>query len=146
MMGFFPCSKEKAVWRGAATGECEPGLREHAESCPTCREAALITRAIKEARGDTTGQVALPDPRQIWWRAHWLQARATGEHATWPITLYQRVAAAVALAGLGALACSWTGQRGLFASYLPVPVLLVAGIVVVALAGLLAFRAVEIEE
>jgi hypothetical protein len=112
-MRFTACPKEGAVWRSVSTGDWEPGLREHAARCPACREVALVSRGLAALARNSTDPAVLPDPRQIWWRARWLQSQAAAERATRPVVLYQRVAVAGAALGLGALGLlnwSWLWQ------------------------------------
>ena len=156
-MWLIPCPKERAVWLSVASGEWEPGLREHAASCPACREVALVTGAFATLARDSSGQGGLPDARQIWWRAQWLRSRATAERATRPIVLYQRVAAAATLLALGVFgaldwrwltqwAPTWKGQYSLLGMPVPALVLVAVGIALGGIGGLLAYRAVVLDE
>ena len=64
------CDKEAAVIRAARTGQWEPMLRTHLDSCAGCREAVKLAAAMKSlvlAESDQTP--ATPDPQRVWLKA-----------------------------------------------------------------------------
>jgi hypothetical protein len=87
----------------------------------------------------------LPDPRLIWWRAHWLQSRAAGERAARPILLYKRFAAAALAIGAGVLA--WTQGAWLW-QWIPLGMSfhVWGAVALVGLGSLLAIRSVLAED
>ena len=155
-MRVMGCPHEAAVWRGVLTGDWAPGLGEHAASCGTCREVALITRGLASLGQESPGLDALPDPRQIWWRARWLRSRAA-EKAAQPVRLYQRFAAVVVMLSVAAAAfvygtsvTRWIpvpqGQWTLFGLAMPAALVTLSAGALAGLAVLLALRAVLAEE
>lgn len=116
-MKLLGCSQQSAVWRGTRTGVWSPGLREHAAACGICREVVAVTRGLASLTEQSPAFDALPDARQIWWRARWLRSRAAGK-AIQPVRLYQRFAAVgVVVSAVAAGLSYWTSA----ASWIPVP-------------------------
>ena len=155
-MRVMGCPHETAVWRSALTGEWAPGLAEHVASCKTCHEVALVTRGLASLGRESPALDALPDARQIWWRARWLRSRAA-EKAARPVRLYQRFAAvgvmlSAAATGFvyGTSILRWIpfpqGQWTLFGLAMPAALVTLSAGALAGLAVLLALRAVLVEE
>lgn len=155
-MRLVGCKREAAVWRSTRSGDWEPGLREHAASCPICGEVVVVTRGLASLREDSPALDALPDPHQIWWRARWLRSKAA-DRAIRPVRLYQRFAAAgVTLCAAAAGFSYWTstsrwipvpqGEWTVFGLALPATTVTLAAGALAGLAFLFTLRAVLADE
>jgi hypothetical protein len=90
------CSHEDAVAAAAASGVWTPELRAHRDGCLTCAELTLVVAALAadaEQLGD--GDIPLPDPGVLWFRAQLAERERVFKRATSAIVWVQRAAIAV---------------------------------------------------
>jgi len=155
-MRLMGCPHETAVWRCALSGEWSPGLREHAAGCRICGEVVLVTQGLAPLGQESPALDALPEARQIWWRARWLRSKAV-DKAIRPVRLYQRFAAGgVALSAAAAGLAYWTsvmrwipvpqGQWTVFGLAMPAAAVTLAAGALAGLAVLFTLRAVLADE
>lgn len=87
-------------------GQWDESLHAHAQDCPACADAVLVTHFLREMQATDLAEARVPGAGWMWWRAQLRARRADAQRATQPITLAARLAfacAALSLAGL----CFW---------------------------------------
>ena len=140
-MNAFECVREEEVvavvlsrrWPEAA----EPALRQHAESCPACRDVVAIAAALRQD-AQQCADVQVPAAGQVWWRsairARADAARAAARPMVWLQAITGAGAVGVAVAGVSMM---WPRIEGTFRLVLPsnlvwsqeaLPLLLVVGV------------------
>ena len=96
------CPLEASVSRAAKTGQWDDAIEEHAATCPTCGEVALISQSLQTIALETEDHKPLPDPYLVWLKAKLTERQAASLRASkpwdWAEALGQGVVAAV-LAG-----------------------------------------------
>lgn len=65
MMG-WSCRRERETQQAASSGRWEPALRQHASTCPSCREVAALTAALQGETARAPHRVA---PGILWAKA-----------------------------------------------------------------------------
>ena len=95
MKSYF-CSQQERVTAAIHAGQwpegCDPELRAHVESCPTCSDAALVAQALRQARHAAIQSPQLPSPGLLWWRAQIRRRNAAIERMTRPIAVAEKIA------------------------------------------------------
>lgn len=112
-MTFGPCIHEKDLTRLLALGHypnaCPHQLRTHVDSCRSCAELVLVTRAFQTARAQAASAANLPSPGLLWWRAQLRRRNAAVERVGKPILRANIFALSVMLLfGIGFLASQAT--------------------------------------
>jgi hypothetical protein len=77
-------------------------LRDHAERCPICSDAAAIAGVIDTAREEMRPHAVVPDSGRVWFLARLRARREAARAATQPIAVTQLFAAAGAAGLMGA--------------------------------------------
>ena len=100
-MNLYPCSREKEISSALRTGQLpeawEADLRAHVEVCSRCRDLALVTRSMQEARASTMAKARLEPPGVIWWRAQLRRRQEAVERIGRPVSRAQGFALVVNL-------------------------------------------------
>lgn len=103
------CPWEGRVRQGLAEGGGDPALREHAASCPVCRDVLAVSDWMLEFRDLTLEKMKvdkpLPAPGELWdlARAGKTIDLVAAKRALKPIFLYRKIAWIVSIAGSAAL-------------------------------------------
>ena len=88
-MTLGPCVHEKELTRLLALGHyphaCPPELSAHAETCRSCAELILVTRAFQTTRAQTVAAANLASPGLLWWRAQLRRRNQAVERVGKPI-------------------------------------------------------------
>lgn len=115
-MSLRTCPRESEVKvlveRGQWPQACAPELRNHASSCKSCSELALVTAAFQSARNQSVGSARLPSPGLLWWRAQLRRRNVAVERISRPIMSAQ-IFALVLNVILAAVVAVWQARHGL---------------------------------
>jgi hypothetical protein len=88
-MTFGPCQHEKELSALLALGHyphaCPLELSTHVNTCRSCAELVLVTRAFQTARAQTAASANLASPGLLWWRAQLRRRNAAVERVGKPI-------------------------------------------------------------
>jgi hypothetical protein len=107
------CDREEQTLEAVMSGRWrtvpeDDGLRVHMDSCPICRDLAIVAAALRNERDEAMREAPVPTSGQVWWRATLRMRAEAAATATRPIAAVQAVAGACA-AGLcaGLLTLTW---------------------------------------
>jgi hypothetical protein len=110
------CPREKEVKELVELGQwpqaCAVELRTHVDSCRSCGELVLVTRAFQKAREEAAGAAKLGSPGVLWWRAQLRRRNAAVERIGRPILGAQVFALAVNLV-MAVAFLVWQSRHGL---------------------------------
>ena len=123
-MTLRPCPRQSEIQELLASGHwphaCPADLRAHQAECRSCADLLLVTQAFQQSRAAAAGEVRLPAPGAIWWRAQLRRRSAAVERVGKPILGAYVFALSIALVVAAAMAISqarhglrwfdWLGQ------------------------------------
>lgn len=66
------CIHETAVLRAARTGQWQPDLRRHSQTCPRCAGALRLHAQLTRLR-DSEQPTPAPDPTRLWLKAQFVE-------------------------------------------------------------------------
>lgn len=108
-MNLNDCPQEASVIAALANGSLPDELNRHGESCPICQDAQLVWAYLRDsARADA--QTDLPSSGVIWWRAQLAKKRAAAQRSVAAIDVMQRIALAVTIIAVIAIA-AWDAPK-----------------------------------
>jgi hypothetical protein len=110
------CPRELEILEAVSSERWPPengsDLRDHACTCPVCRDTVEVALAFREDRAAAILAARVPSAGLVWWRAEMRSRRDAVSKATRPIRIVESVAAGCAAAGaLGLLV--WFGLPAL---------------------------------
>jgi hypothetical protein len=110
------CPREFEILEAVSSERWPPAsgsdLRDHAGTCPVCRDAIEVALAFREERAAALLAARVPSAGLVWWRAEMRSRRDAVSKATRPIRIVESVAAGCAAAAtLGLLL--WFGLPAL---------------------------------
>jgi hypothetical protein len=110
------CPREIEILEAVSSGRWAPeissNLRDHATTCPVCRDTVEVALAFREERAAALLAARVPSAGLVWWRAEMRSRRDAVSKATRPIRIVESVAAGcAAAAALGLLL--WFGLPAL---------------------------------
>jgi hypothetical protein len=98
------CPREAELWEAITAGRwpdaTNTDLWAHVNACATCRDVALVSSSLSSEGTAARREAAPPSAAIVWWRAQVRAKQEAALAAERPITIFQGLAAAVAL-GLG---------------------------------------------
>lgn len=100
------CIHETAVLRAARTGQWEPELRRHSQTCPGCAGALRVHAQLTRLR-DSDQPTPPPDPTRLWLKAQFVER----QRRSLLITRIAGVAYAALFAGMGVGLYSLIGRK-----------------------------------
>lgn len=92
------CDQDLNVVNAAASNEWTPQLQEHVEGCVSCRQVAVVSRALRQFAG--APKPGLPPAAYVWWTSHIRQRRDAQRRVTRVISITQATTLAAAVIGL----------------------------------------------
>jgi hypothetical protein len=102
------CDLEHQIVQALHAGEIGRDLKEHAQSCADCSEAASVSVWMNRLAAATPRPESLPDPRILRLKAELFGTTQTAQLVLQPIRFLQRVAfAVVALCWAALIAWKW---------------------------------------
>lgn len=102
------CDLESQVLQSLRTGRIDRELKEHAQSCPDCSEAAKVNVWMNHLAAATPRPDSVPDPRILRLKAELFGTTQVAQQVLQPIRFLQRVAfAVVALCWAALIAWKW---------------------------------------
>lgn len=102
------CELEGQLLQALRAGEIDRDLKEHAESCPDCSEAARVNVWMNRLAATTQRADSLPDPRILRLKAELFGTTQAAQLVLQPIRFLQRVAfAVVAICWAALIAWKW---------------------------------------
>jgi hypothetical protein len=108
MNGNRGCDLEPRIVQALHAGEIDRDLKEHAQSCHHCSEAARVSVWMNRLAAATPRPESLPDPRILRLKAELFGTTQTAQLVLQPIRFLQRVAfAVVALCWAALIAWKW---------------------------------------
>ena len=105
------CTREYEIVEAITSGRwpeaCDADLRNHAMTCPVCKDVVLVTAALHGERDSAVAGAGVPSAGLVWWRAE-LRARREAVRVAerpmkWVHSLAAASAAGVAVALLGGM-------------------------------------------
>jgi hypothetical protein len=89
------CAQEERIRAGLAQGSLDPELREHAATCPTCREVVAISSWMRQLQTATleehAPQARIPGARDILEQARNRRLVIDASDVLKPLRLYRRI-------------------------------------------------------
>lgn len=102
------CDFERQLLQSLQSGEIDRDLKEHAQSCPDCSEAAKVNVWMNRLAATTPRPNSVPDPRILRLKAELFGTTQAAQIVLQPIRFLQRVAfAVVALCWAALIAWKW---------------------------------------
>lgn len=102
------CDFERQLLQSLRSGQIDRDLKEHAQSCPDCTEAAKVNVWMNRLAAVTPRPDSVPDPRILRLKAELFGTTQTAQLVLQPIRFLQRVAfAVVALCWAALIAWKW---------------------------------------
>ena len=117
-MNLNDCPQEATLLAALASGSLSGELACHLESCPICQDARLVWTHLHESDVAEL-DAGLPSPGLIWWRAQLSKQRVAARRSVAAIDVMQRIAVAVTIIAVIALA-AWEAPK---LSEVPLPLL-----------------------
>ncbi|MFN2239501.1 MAG: hypothetical protein ABR524_08920 [Thermoanaerobaculia bacterium] len=102
------CDFERELLQSLRRGQIDRDLKEHAQSCPDCSEAARVNVWMNRLAAAAPRPDSLPDPRILRLKAELFGTTQAAQLVLQPIRFLQRVAfAGVALCWAALIAWKW---------------------------------------
>ncbi len=87
----------EAVLAGRWQSACSKALRDHAATCASCSDLALVADALAQERAAAVAEARPPSASLVWWKAQLRARREAAERAVRPVALVERAACAFAI-------------------------------------------------
>jgi len=104
------CPREAELWEAITAGRwpdaTNTDLWAHVNACATCRDVALVSSSLSIEGSAARREAAPPSAAIVWWRAQMRARQEAALAAERPMTIFQGLAAAVAL-GLCVALAGW---------------------------------------
>lgn len=109
------CDRELEMFDAVSSGvwpdRCDPALREHVTSCPTCSDLTEVAAALLDDRDAALRLAPIPPSGLVWWRMQMTARRETAGAARRTVIAVQAAVFAgvlvLALAALSVLSKGW---------------------------------------
>lgn len=97
------CPLESEVLEAAVAGRDDRTLADHLDACPSCRDAAIVTAALRGERDLAWDEAALPSSHVVWLRAQLRARHEAARVASRPIAVVQALGVACAIGAIAAI-------------------------------------------